>query len=489
MMLWDNYNAEPGSVSFASPDGSGGGSLNVAGAGIKSSEGLAYDSVTNRVYVPNDGGTGKGQITWINVDGSGSGQLTAPGAPIEEPEGAVIDPTTRTIYWLNTENEPETIGWARLDGSLGGTLNTAGATLIGAYRLGIDPIAGRIYWGSQLSMTAASISFANLNNSGGGDLNLTGATPPETIGGLAIDPAAGRIYWLNAGIEAVSFASLNGIGGGGDISLAGATFEVPYGLALDPALGRFYWANYGNGEKAVNAIGTGLLSGGGAGITPLIAPVNGPQDPLIIKPPLATAVPAVAKAVHSAALACSSGSWGADLNGQSVYRAPRSFGYQWTLNGAAIGGATGTSFTATAPGSYACTVTATNQAGATAQASAAVPVAAGGLGLSLKTRKAHAKAGKAAVVKIALSNGGDLATAAGKVCAKLTKKAKGGLKAPKCKAVGAIAPGTTSVVALRVHTRKTAHGVYKFQVTVPSATKPLNAQVKVTAAKKKHHKH
>jgi hypothetical protein len=489
-MYWDDYSASPVSISFASLDGSGGGSLNVAGAELESPEGLAYDTVTNRLYVPNEGVSGTGQITWINLDGSGTGRLVAPGALIDEPEGVAIDPSTRTIYWLNTDAEPESISWALLDGSGGGALNVAGATLEGAYRLAIDPVGGRLYWGNNVGGTA-SVSFTNLNGNGGGNLNLGGATPPKSISGLAVDPAAGRIYWLNSEIQGVSFASLNGLGGG-DIHLAGATILDPYGLALDPTLGEFYWGNYGNKEVRANAIGTGLLSGIGGGITPQIAPVNGPQDPLIVKPPAGTAAPLVTKAAHSAALTCSAGSWGADFVGSNVYRAPRSYGYQWTLNGAAIAGATGTGYTATAPGAYACTVTATNQAGSTAQASVAVPVVTGGLRLRLKTRKAHAKAGKADIVKIALSNGGDLASARGKVCAKLTKKAKKGLKAPKCKPVSAIAPGASSIVSLTIHTRTTAHGVYKFQVTVPSAAKPLSAQVKVTAAKKhrpKHHKH
>lgn len=493
LMLWDNYSASPGTVSFASPNGSGGSILNSAGAEIEDSEGLAYDTVTNRVYVPNSGGpvTSTGQMTVLSLDGSPPSQLTAPGATFASPEGAVIDPTTRTIYWINTEGT-ETIGWARLDGSAGGTLNVAGASLKRAYRLGIDPVAGRIYWGDEPEVggkTVPGIFFANTNGSGGGQLNLTGASAPESIGGLAVDPAAGRIYWLNEKLAAVSYANLNGTGGGGDIPLTGATFNSTYGLALDPNLGRFYWANYGNGEKALNAIGTGLLTGGGSGITPLVAQVDGPQDPIIIKTPAPAGAPAITKAAHSAALACSTGTWGADLPGQAVYRAPRSYAYQWTLNGVPIAGANAAAYTAGAAGSYGCTVSAINEAGTTAQASAAVSVAKGALRLSLKTRKAHAKAGKAAVVKIALTNGGDLATKPGKACAKLTKKAKKGLKAPKCKSVRAIAPGASSVVSLRVRTKATAHGVYKFQVKVPSSAKPLTAQIKVTAAKKKHHKH
>jgi hypothetical protein len=73
-------------------------------------------------------------------------------------------------------------------------------------------------------------------------------------------------------------------------------------------------------------------------------------------------------------LSCSRGSWAPDLLGSFLYRAPQSFAYQWRLNGADIGGANAAQYTATAPGSYTCRVTASNQAGSVAQTSAAMTV-------------------------------------------------------------------------------------------------------------------
>lgn len=72
-------------------------------------------------------------------------------------------------------------------------------------------------------------------------------------------------------------------------------------------------------------------------------------------------------------MACSQGSWAADLPGAFLYREPRSFSYSWQLNGAPISG-TGSTITAGSPGSYTCTVTATNQAGSATQTSAAFAV-------------------------------------------------------------------------------------------------------------------
>jgi hypothetical protein len=73
-------------------------------------------------------------------------------------------------------------------------------------------------------------------------------------------------------------------------------------------------------------------------------------------------------------LSCSLGSWGPDLLGSFLYRAPQSFAYQWSRGGSDIAGAAASSFTADAPGDYRCRVTASNQAGSTAQTSDAHPV-------------------------------------------------------------------------------------------------------------------
>jgi hypothetical protein len=74
-------------------------------------------------------------------------------------------------------------------------------------------------------------------------------------------------------------------------------------------------------------------------------------------------------------LSCSQGGWAADLVGAFLYRAPRTFAFEWLRDGAEIPAATMPAHTPTEPGSYACRVTAANQAGAAAQTSAALQVA------------------------------------------------------------------------------------------------------------------
>jgi hypothetical protein len=268
-------------------------------------------------------------------------------------------------------------------------------------------------------------------------------------------------------------------------------------MAFDPASGRFYWANYGNNEEQANAIGTVTLAEVTGGITPEAAPVDGPQDPLILKSPTGAGAPQVTQ--NGTALSCSQGSWSQDYPGSYVYGAPVSYSYQWLQNGQAITGATASIYRATATGSYSCMVTGTNVSGSASQTSGSVGVtvtpkaaapAPAKLSLTLVTKKPHAKAGKVSVVKLRVSNGGATASTPTKVCAKLTKKAKKGLVAPKCASVGAVAAGGSAVATLKVKTKPKVKGTYKFTAQMQGVT-PVPVSVKVTAAMKagkKHHK-
>jgi hypothetical protein len=476
-IYWNNFSSNPDTVAFANIDGSGGGALNTTGVEFEGPEGMAYDSVTNRLFVAAEGATAD-QIVVINLDGSGATALNASGAPVEAPEGLTLDPATRTVYWINTDSE--TISWARIDGSAGGVLNTTGATLENAYRLAIDPVGGRLFWGSD-GPTPSTINFANVNNSGGGSLNIAGATPPESISGVAVDPAAGRVYWVDNNLDKVSFARLDN-GGGGDVNTTGATFLEPFGLAFDPTLGKLYWGNYNGGtEERTGAIGLGLLAGGGGGINVATAPVVGPQDPVVLKSPSGTGSPTVTK-THSQ-LTCSQGSWGADFPGSFVYQAPRSYAYQWTNNGASVTGATASTLSATVPGSYACVVTATNQTGTASQTSAATTVTASSFKLTTK-KKARVKPGGVATFKITAINQGDLEAAGAKACVKVPKKARKFLKG-KCKPFGK--PSTTgqrtAILKVKVK-RSAASGAYKVTFQVKGSA-GQSAKAKILVAKPK----
>jgi DNA-binding beta-propeller fold protein YncE len=443
---------------------------------------MALDPVTNRLFVANPG---KNQVDYVNLDGSGAGVFSAPGAQVAEPEGVAVDPVARTIYWSNAVTK--TIAWARLDGSAGGVLNTTGAGPIGnVFRIAVDPVGGRVYWGSNSNTPGvpSTIGYANVNNTGGGELNIAGATPPDEVSGLAVDPAAGRLYWLDANQEIVSFASLSGAGGE-DLNTSGDIFNRPWGLALDPALGKLYWGNERNEEVRADAIGVGFLAGGGSSISPVTAPVNGPQDPLVLKSPTGTAAPQVTRSAKApSALSCTTGSWAADYAGSFVYQAPTTFAYQWTRNGAAITGATAATLTATAPGSYGCVVTAANQAGAATQASAPLTIKAAKLKLNAK-KKARVKPGGTATFKVMAVNQGDVRSKNAKVCVKLAKKAKKALKAPKCKSLGKVEGGGRKSANLKIKVGKDAAGTFKLTFQLRgSAGRSAKSKVIVAAPKK-----
>jgi hypothetical protein len=463
LVYWDNYGYDPDNVGFANIDGSGGGLLNLGAASITGPEGMAYDSVTNRLFVGDE--TGTGQILAINLDGSGATPFTAPGAPIEEPEGVAVDPVSRTIYWENVEGAGSIV-WAKLDGSSGGLLNLTGAPLNGpCCRIAIDPVGGRVYW-VNTGASPNTIAYANLNNTGGGgELNLIGSTVEPGGEGLAVDDAAGRLYFLGGSNE-IGYANLNG-SGGGNVSSGGAVINGPWGIALDPSINRLYWANESNAKgEGANSFGFVNPSGGSPGNISVANTLSAnPQDPVILKSPTGTEAPVVTRSKKSrASLSCSTGGWAADFAGSFVYQAPHTFAYQWTRNGKSIGGATAATFNAKSAGKYACGVTAANQAGSASQTSAAINEKAAKLKLTAK--KASAGAGGVAKFKVKAVNQGDIKSKSAKVCAKVAKKAKGDLKAPKCKSLGKLKGHGKRSATLKVKVGESAEGTYvvTFQV-------------------------
>lgn len=469
-ILWNNYSGDPDSIGFAAPDGSGGGALNLGAAELDGPEGNAYDPITNRFFVANNGSS---KIVAINLDGSGGAYFTAPGAPVESPEGLVVDPESRTMFWINTG--PETISWARIDGSAGGVVATGGAD-VDAYRLSLDPVAKRLYWFDGTVGNIVSVSVA------GGTvtpLNTTGATPGTSSSGVAVEPGLGKVFWLNGNDAAVSWASLAGTGGG-DIPVAEPAMKGPYGLVVDAAAGRIYWANYSTSETRTNALGFLNLAGGFAPINVLTAPVDGPQDPVLIKLPTATAAPVVSRGTKAARsqFTCSGGTWAADAPGAFLYQSPRALAYQWTRGGAAIPGAVGTSLTATTPGKYACVVTATNQAGSTASTSATSMVKAAKFKLVVKTKKAKARVGQLATFTIQAANQGDLKSKNSRICVKLTKAQKKVLKQPKCKQLGKVVASKRKSTKLKVKVLPNAVGTYTLKL-IPKGTGGKAAKAKL----------
>jgi hypothetical protein len=257
----------------------------------------------------------------------------------------------------------------------------------------IDPAAGKIYWST---FGVGTIRVANLDGTGAPASLFTGESTPV---GVAVDSSAGKIYWANRGSGKIRVANLTG--GGLPTDLFTGESPAPWGVAIDPAAGKIYWTNNGPGVRVGNLNGTGAAADlfTGEQFTTFLA---------LLHSPVGTGAPAVSGGGHvGQPLGCSQGGWAADLVGSFLYRAPRTFAYQWLKNGAIINGATASTYTPTAGGSYSCRVTAANQAGSSGQTSAPItvvttPVIAGSLtavGVSPRTFKLTGRKVKGRCVK------------------------------------------------------------------------------------------
>ena len=368
-VYWSNAGTDNTSnmISFANLDNTGGGGqLNTTGAVVTVIQGVAIDPAANKIYWAN---FRDNSISFANLDSTGGGgQLNVTGAAPNGPAGVAIDPAANKIYWANFFTN--TISYANLDSTGGGgQLNTTGATLSNPRGVAIDPAANKIYWVNQSN---SGIYYANLDGSGGGQLNTTGATVSGAEG-VAIDAAANRIYWTNYVANTISFANLDG-SGGGQLNTTGAAPDRPFGVAIDAAANKIYWTN----TAGANTISFANLdnTGGGGQLNTTGATTSTPDFLALLELPSGAGAPAVSAGPSAGStLSCSQGTWAADLLGAFLFRAPRSYTYSWTRDGATIPGATSNTIVASSAGEYACQVTAHNQAGAAAQTSAPYTVA------------------------------------------------------------------------------------------------------------------
>jgi hypothetical protein len=159
-------------IEIARLDGGGGGPLTAPGMTIPFTTGVIFDPPSQRVYFTSLGLESKSPLGFAAIDGSGGGTL-----PIEkgEPEaGLAIDHASGRIYWFANR----TIRSSNLDGSEPGTVPTGLATVAEPEGLAIDEASGIIYWGNR---KAHALSFARLDGSGGGQLNIAGALPGNPI--------------------------------------------------------------------------------------------------------------------------------------------------------------------------------------------------------------------------------------------------------------------------------------------------------------------
>ena len=346
--------SESGFVGVGNLDGSG------TAATLFSSEGgpcgVAIDPAADKIYWTN---FSSGTIRVANLDGTGTASTLTNASSEGNPCGVAVDPAANKIYWANYSSGTIRVG--NLDGS--GTAATLFGSEGGPSGVAIDPAANKIYWTNQ---TSGTVRVANLDGSGTAATLFGSESNPI---GLAIDPAANKIYWANLSSGAIRVANLDGSGTASDLFGGEAS---PAGVAIDPAANKIYWGNFGSGAiRVANLDGTGTASDlfTGQGLANFPALLRAPTG---TGPPTISGEPRVGEE-----LSCSQGNWAPDLLGAFLFRAPRSsFEYQWLMDGGEIGGETAPTFTPTEPGTYACRVTASNQAGSSSQTSADVTVPA-----------------------------------------------------------------------------------------------------------------
>jgi hypothetical protein len=159
-------------IEIARLDGSGGGPLTAPGMTIGFTTGAIFDPPSQRVYFNSPGFGSKSPLGFAAIDGSGAGTL-----PLEnvQPEGGLaIDHATGRVYWFAKGG----IRSADLDGSDPGAVPTGLATIAEPQGMAIDEATGTIYWGNR---KAHALSFARLDGSGAGQLNIAGALPGNPI--------------------------------------------------------------------------------------------------------------------------------------------------------------------------------------------------------------------------------------------------------------------------------------------------------------------
>jgi hypothetical protein len=271
-----------------------------------------------------------------------------------------VDPVAGLVY----SSDGDSIERAPLDGS--GPVAPVYSSLFSARLPVPDPAAGRVYWTSSAN---SQIWGAPLDGSGPGTVLYDGSDGVSLPNGLALDPAAGTLYWSNiTGGGTIQRGPVSGVGAPQTLYSG----QNPRGVAVDPDAGRVYWSAYGGGGDALRSA---PMAGGGP-IIDLHTGLNGPYELSILKAPAPIGTPAVSGSGQiGQELTCSDIDWENEGVSTRVYNGPESEARQWLRDGAAIPGATGTAFTPTGGGSYACGETATNAAGSTSQTSAPVDIA------------------------------------------------------------------------------------------------------------------
>jgi hypothetical protein len=351
-IYWSSYR-DGGGIRIGGLDGTGARDLV---SPESSPEGIAIDPAAGKIYWAD---TTAGAIRVANLDGSGAQNLYTGES---RPSGVAVDPAAGKIYWADAVSGTGAIRVGNLDGS--GVAQSLFSNESYPVGVTIDPATGQIYWGTYEGF---KIRTGNLNGTGARDLFSSTEYYPT---GIVVDDAAGKIYWADEFQGLIRVGNLDGTGARNLFATDSGMGGIG-GLALDPGTGKLYWGDAKTQTiEVANADGTG---------TPQTLFGSEPSAwfVAVMRAPAGTGAPHVTgSGTPGAPLSCSQGSWAGDVPNMFFYRAPRTFAYQWYLNGAIIPGAVGSTYTPTAAGKYTCQVTASNQAGSASQTSTDAPAVA-----------------------------------------------------------------------------------------------------------------
>ena len=239
-IYWANSGGS--TIGWAKLDGTGGGTLNTTGTTVNKPSALTVNPATRTLYWSN--ANALNDLSYARLDGSGGGDLAVPNSTTEgDDAGITFDPVSQRFYWADPQSGMHgNIGYETLGaGAAGaGSLNTgAVATLNYPFAIAYNNGDGFAYWTNdngkigQVRTDIAGLGSGNLNTTGATTTSIPGGVPLN-LTGIAIDERHFRVYWggsWNGGTNRISYARLDN-SGGADVDTTGATVSQPGGVAL-----------------------------------------------------------------------------------------------------------------------------------------------------------------------------------------------------------------------------------------------------------------
>lgn len=174
---------------------------------------------------------------------------------------AAVAQGAELLYWNNFDEN--TVAFADIGGSGGGPLNLTGATIVAPEGLAYDSATGRLFVASVDGGATADGEIVTVNVDGSGARVFTApGAPVDEPNGIVVDPVRRMVFWVNSGAESISWARLDGAAGG-TLNTTGATVFRPFRIGLDPVAGRVYWVNVG--EEGDDSISFARVDNSGGG--------------------------------------------------------------------------------------------------------------------------------------------------------------------------------------------------------------------------------